>query len=87
MEICTLEEVCKRFLKIAVQTGRNRCSQGLPMPPSFRIGRRRLYVVSEVERWMSAHAGIDDAPSVVSVEPQDQRRGRPRANSSGPRVF
>lgn len=52
MKILNLEDVCEH-LKISVQTGRNRLSRGAPMPPSFRAGRRRLFLFNEVEKWVS----------------------------------
>ena len=52
-----LEEVCA-LLKISPDTGRNRLYLGLPMPPSFRVGRRRLFLTSEVEGWLHGQAGI-----------------------------
>ena len=51
METMNLEDVCT-LLKIDVSTGRNRLSSGAPMPPSFRVGRRRLFLKDEVEIWL-----------------------------------
>ena len=51
MKILNLEDVCEH-LKISIQTGRNRLSRGAPMPPSFRAGRRRLFLLTEVEKWV-----------------------------------
>ena len=45
----TLMEV-SQILRISEHTARNRLSMGLPMPPSFRVGRRRLFLKQEVER-------------------------------------
>lgn len=76
-DVLTLEEVCENFLRISTQTGRNRLSQGLSMPPSFRIGRRRLFLASEVAIWINQTAGIAD--EFDSSEPlSHRRRGRPR---------
>lgn len=47
----TIEEVSSR-LHIRVGTARNRLSRGDPMPPSVKIGRRRLFPVDELERWV-----------------------------------
>lgn len=27
---------------------------GMPMPPSFRVGKRRLFIKSEVQKWLDA---------------------------------
>ncbi|QXE07207.1 helix-turn-helix domain-containing protein [Paraburkholderia sprentiae WSM5005] len=55
----TLEEIA-RELHIAPATARNRLTLGLPMPPSIRVGRRRLFPVDEYERWIASqltHSG------------------------------
>lgn len=55
METVDLIGVCKT-LKITVQTGRNRISQGKDMPPSFKVGRKRLFILREVESWILARS-------------------------------
>ena len=55
METVDLVGVC-RTLKITTQTGRNRLSKGKDMPPSFKIGRKRLFLLSEVEQWIKERA-------------------------------
>ena len=57
MDTMTLHDVCE-LLRITDQTARNRLSLGLPMPPSFKVGRRRLFLASEVQKWLSGQAGI-----------------------------
>ena len=51
----SLNEVCK-LLKITDQTGRNRLSSGMPMPPNFRIGRRRLFISEDVLDWIKGQS-------------------------------
>jgi len=51
METMTIKEVCQ-VLRISPAAGRNRLSQKLPMPPSFKVGRNRLFLVSEFNRWI-----------------------------------
>ena len=51
MDVLTLNDVCE-ILKITPQTGRNRLSMGMPMPPNFRVGRRRLFVATDVIDWI-----------------------------------
>ena len=51
METMSLKDVCD-LLKIDIATGRNRLSSGALMPPSFRVGRRRLFLKDEVEIWL-----------------------------------
>ncbi len=58
METMTVAEV-SQILRISEHTVRNRLSMGLPMPPSFRVGRRRLFLRLEVERWVAEQANSD----------------------------
>lgn len=61
----TLEEV-SAMLRISPGTAANRLSEGKPMPPSFKVGRRRLFLVEEVRRWIAnASVDSDGAPSAV----------------------
>lgn len=78
-QVLTLDDVCA-LLKISTRTGRNRLSQGLPMPPSFRNGRRRLFLASLVEAWLRGQAGLEDMSDPVQLVP---RRGRPRNTETG----
>lgn len=55
MNIMNLEEVCS-LLKINVTTGRNRLCQGKAMPPSFKVGRRRLFREDDVIAWLNSIA-------------------------------
>ena len=47
----TIEEMSER-LHISPGTARNRLSRGEPMPPSVKIGRRRLFPSAELEKWL-----------------------------------
>lgn len=53
MDTLTLSEISK-MLRISDHTARNRLSMGMPMPPSFRVGKRRLFIKTEVEVWLDA---------------------------------
>ncbi|TWO64407.1 helix-turn-helix domain-containing protein [Caenimonas sedimenti] len=55
METMTISDVSK-LLHITDDTARNRLAAGNEMPPSFRVGRRRLFLRSEVERWLVERA-------------------------------
>ena len=79
LRILTLEEVCQHYLKISVQTGRNRLSQSLPMPPSFKVGRRRLFIEDEVGEWIMERAYRSDGNYIIGGDTQS-RSGRPRQN-------
>lgn len=77
MNILTLEEVCC-LLKITHQTGRNRLSLGLPMPPNFRVGRRRLFIATDVIEWIKeqSEAKVCNTQSTLEEIARAQR-GRP----------
>ncbi|MEM5386412.1 DNA-binding protein [Paraburkholderia phymatum] len=55
----TLEEIA-RELHIAPATARNRLTLGLPMPPSIRVGRRRLFPADEYEKWIASQLTRSD---------------------------
>lgn len=63
----TLEEIA-RELHIAPATARNRLTLGQPMPPSMRIGRRRLFPVDEFERWIASQMMRPDANEMLLTE-------------------
>lgn len=84
MNILTLEEVCG-LLKITHQTGRNRLSLGLPMPPNFRVGRRRLFIASDVIDWIKEQSISKNCSAQSSLEEfVVARRGRPTKASLYP---
>ncbi len=76
MQFYTLEEIA-RELHIAPATARNRLTLGQPMPPSIRLGRRRLFPVKEYEQWIAAQmeacdVGLaQDATRACSVRAAD----------------
>jgi Helix-turn-helix domain len=76
IEVLTLDEVCENVLRISAQTGRNRLSRGLPMPPSFRVGRRRLFLVADVDHWLQQTAHLADAFDVPSESISSGRLSR-----------
>lgn len=55
MDTMTINDV-SQLLHITEDTARNRLSAGMAMPPSFRVGRRRLFLRTEVEKWMQQFA-------------------------------
>lgn len=81
-QVITLEHVCA-LLHISVGTGRNRLSKGEPMPPSFRTGRRRLFLASAVDDWIRSEAGIARRHEPVFQVRDAPRRGRPRQHVKG----
>jgi len=47
----TVDEVSRR-LRMAPGTARNRMSRHDPMPPSVKVGRRRLFPEDKFNQWM-----------------------------------
>lgn len=84
MNTMSLEDVCK-LLKITVQTGRNRLSDQLPMPPSYKIksSRRRLFDSDKVEDWLKKQSG---ETTIDNDDFKDKHvvvgRGRPKKSLS-----
>lgn len=54
-------------LHMDVGTIRNRLSRGEPMPPSVKIGRRRLFPIQEVNKWLLSRIVFNDV-STQSIE-------------------
>lgn len=50
----TIQELADA-LRLEPTTIRNKLSRGEDMPPSVRIGRRRLFPQDELESWLRAH--------------------------------
>ena len=49
----TIEEISEH-LHISVGTASNRIAQGMKMPPSVKIGKRRLFPEKQFEAWMES---------------------------------
>jgi len=50
-EFYTLDQVANNLF-ISTGTARNRLTNKSPMPPSFRVGRRRLFPIGEFNKWL-----------------------------------
>lgn len=76
MDTMTISDV-SRLVHITDDTARNRLSAGSAMPPSFRVGRRRLFLRSEVERWLAQRAGhgADDGARSSTASEQHESKG------------
>lgn len=59
MSYLNIEDVSKR-MHISVGTARNRLSRGQPMPPSIKIGRRRLFREDIFDQWMENYLTRND---------------------------
>lgn len=68
-------------LRISVKTARNRLAAGLPMPPSFVVGRQRLFLPDQLDAWLRSQPGavLNDGERAALMAPT--RRGRPRRAS------
>jgi excisionase family DNA binding protein len=51
VETLDIQDVA-RVLRISVRTAKNRIAGGLPMPPHFVVGRKRLFLRDQVEAWL-----------------------------------
>ncbi|RLW64805.1 MAG: hypothetical protein B6D73_10790 [gamma proteobacterium symbiont of Stewartia floridana] len=72
----TIEEVAAE-LHISVGTARNRLScKCAPMPPSIKIGRRRLFPRRLFSEWLRK-LSVEQIPGEMPDEPS-RGRGRPR---------
>jgi hypothetical protein len=76
----TLGEIAQ-LLRMSAGTARNRLSRGDDMRPSMRIGRRRLFPQTLVDRWCSRRTPVDDGVqrNTVGTPAARIRRGRLRA--------
>lgn len=77
MKFYTLEKVSDE-LHISPGTARNRLATGKDMPPSIRVGRRRLFPVAEFEKWVTKV--VAPIQNEIARENVTKKRGRPRAN-------
>lgn len=50
-EFYTLDQVANKLF-ISTGTARNRLTNKSRMPPSFRVGRRRLFPIGEFNKWL-----------------------------------
>lgn len=77
----TVEEIAQ-LLHMSAGTARNRLSRGDDMPPSMRVGRRRLFPQTTTYNWCSRRITVDgDVPqdTLGYTAALLRRRGRPRA--------
>ncbi len=63
MHLYTVDEIAKE-LHMSVGTVRNRLSQGEPMPPSVKVGRRRLFPEDSFQKWMKLRLESNDSQAV-----------------------
>jgi hypothetical protein len=71
-----------RVLRVSVKTVRNRLSVGLPMPPSFVVGRQRLFLQDQVDAWLRSQPGAVLDLDAQGLNVVHERRGRPRKAGS-----
>lgn len=61
-ELLTVTELAD-VLHMDVGTIRNRLSRGEPMPPSVKIGRRRLFPAQDLSNWIKSRLIDNDTNS------------------------
>lgn len=71
----TTEEIAE-LLHMSVGNARNRLSRQDEMPPSVKVGRRRLFPMAQFDEWVSKLEG--NLPAKQIAEPLPVGRGRPR---------
>ena len=81
METLDVDAVAK-LLRLSPKTVRNRVAAGLPMPPSFLVGRQRLFLRDQVEAWLRGQPGAVRGVDVMSTSLVSRRPGRPRHQGS-----
>lgn len=68
MDTMTISDVSK-LLHITEESARNRISAGQAMPPSFRVGRRRLFLRVDVEQWVAERITRPPSPAAAGASP------------------
>jgi excisionase family DNA binding protein len=85
-DFLTVEEIAE-LLRVTASSVRNRLSRGDPtLPPSLRVGGRRLFPASGYERWIKNMVDPqthDQVNMQLSTPDILQRRGRPRKTNGG----
>jgi hypothetical protein len=76
MGFYTLEKISIE-LHISPGTARNRLALGKDMPPSVRIGRRRLFPIDAYEKWVAAIVAPIQRDAPQAETPLAKKRGRP----------
>ncbi len=81
MKCYTLEDIAAE-LHILPGTARNRLMLGQDRPPSIKVGWRRLFPVTEFDKWVAqVIAPLQEAPrkdAVLFSDHRGNRPGRPR---------
>lgn len=72
-----MEEVSNE-LHISPGTARNRLAMGKDMPPSIRVGRRRLFPIVEFEKWVAQIIAPIQEELQAAANVHHKKRGRPR---------
>lgn len=78
----TISDVA-RELHISLGTARNRISKNELMPPSIRVGRKRLFPTTEFEKWVNELTKNISGPDLPKKDKSSH--GRPRISKRGTR--
>jgi hypothetical protein len=81
-DVLTVEDIAA-VLKVSPGGLRNRISRGLDVPPSFRAGRRRLFLAASFDQWLLDQASVSD-PYAVAASNASELRSNQRTTGSPP---
>jgi hypothetical protein len=81
MDTWDIDAVAK-VLRVSPKTVRNRVAAGMPMPPSFVVGRQRLFLPDQVDAWLRSQPGAVLDLDAQGLNVVHGRRGRPRKTGS-----
>ncbi len=81
MDTWDIDAVAK-VLRVSPKTVRNRVAAGMPMPPSFVVGRQRLFLPDQVDAWLRSQPGAVLDLDAQGLNVVQRRRGRPRKTGS-----
>jgi predicted DNA-binding transcriptional regulator AlpA len=63
----SVAEISRKLL-ISKGTAYNRLSAGLAMPPTIKVGRKRLFPVKEFEKWMAERIEYNDELAILDLK-------------------
>jgi len=81
MDTWDIDAVAK-VLRVSPKTVRNRVAAGMRMPPSFVVGRQRLFLPDQVDAWLRSQPGAVLDLDAQGLNVVHGRRGRPRKTGS-----
>lgn len=71
-------------LRLSPGTIRNKLACGSDLPPSIRVGRRRLFAQEQIDAWLKAREVLN-SPTSITRDPTQRKFGvtdRPRLSTA-----